>query len=320
MKNIFDILLLLTAVLLPAGLGYLFRATRLFNGYECDALRKFVVRVSVPFLIFKNLYKANINSLSQLFPSAAAFILMTVLFTLSALYLGRRISPDSGKQNAFIFSVFMGNYSFLGWGVIFSFYGEEALTRAVFFTMFFWPVFLLTGFWLVHRRKHPHHEVPGFIPMLLKNALAPVLTSLAGILFNIFHIPVSPVIWDFIDKFSGFTIPMILFTIGLTFQLRLPREKIKVMWRASLFRLLPGMGLGAAALMATRLVFTVDMLTMKVILIESVMPSATMTVFFTEFADIDKELHAGIIALSTLLSLITLPLWYILVEQAFSYF
>ncbi len=318
MKNLYDILILLIAVVLPIGLGYFFRNIKLFDEKESNTLRKFVIRVSVPFLIFKNLYKANIESLAQFFPAATGFILLTLLFTGVSFFLSRRISGELKKQNAFAYSAFIGNYAFLGWGVVYSFYGSDALTRAVFFCICFWPVFLFCGFWMLHRGKGGVTEqMPSFAKVLMKNASVPVLTAAFSIGMNLVKVPVPGILWDFVEKFAGFSIPMILFTIGLNFKMLVPRSKLKVLIGAVLTRLVLGFALGVAVVFLVPLLFKLDPLTRKVILIESIMPTATMTVFFTEYAKIDKELHAGIIAFSTLFSLATIPFWYAVVERFF---
>ncbi|MCP5103354.1 MAG: hypothetical protein GY950_08245 [bacterium] len=320
MSNILNILMLLVAIVLPIVLGYFFRMIKLFDEKEINALRKFVVKVSVPFLIFKNLYKANIESLGQLFPAAAGYLLLTVFFTITGYFVSRWISPAKSKQNAYAFSVFAGNYAFLGWGVVYMFYGDGGLTRAVFFTMFFWPIFLLCGFWMVHREKRgtgASGSVPPFLTVLIQNASVPLITSIVSIGMNMTRVPVPSVVWDFVEKFAAFSIPMILFTIGLNFKLKMPRAKLKVLLAASLHRLVLGFGLGLLTLFIIRLIFNVDLLLQKMLLIESVMPTATMTVFYIEYTDIDKELHAGIIAFSTMLSLLTIPFWYVVVEHYF---
>lgn len=314
MKNITDILMLLLVLVLPMGLGYFFKAVKVFNDNEITTLRKFVVRVCVPFLIFKNLYKANVSVFDQFVPAAAAFFIMTTLFVVSGFWASFKVSTDNAKQNAFAFAVSMGNYAFLGWGVVHSFYGEDAFTRAVFFTLIFWPVFLFWGFWLVHR-KHPENKPESFARMLWRNASVPIISAAVGILMNLWEVPVPGIIGDLIDKFAAFVIPMILFCIGLDFKLKMPGSNLKVVAAASIYRLVGGFAIGLAVLFLTRLVFSVDVLTQKVILIESIMPTATMTVFFVDYTEIDKELLSGTIAISTLLSLVTIPLWYIVVER-----
>ena len=79
-----EILNTMLAILLPIALGYLLKLGRLFQESEIAALRKFVMRVALPFLIFQNLYRADVESLQQALPIVLAFILMTVLYTLAA--------------------------------------------------------------------------------------------------------------------------------------------------------------------------------------------------------------------------------------------
>ncbi len=333
-KNFVDILTLLTTLLLPMAFGYACKFLNIFPGNEAAVLQKFVVKISVPFLIFKNLYQANIRSLGQFFPAASALIMLTVLFGISAYYLSRRFSKDEKEQNSYIFTVFLGNYVFLGWGVIHSFYGEQALTRGVFFTLLSWPALLSTGFWLIHLiNKKKITSSPGidssskaigdpapksgrtFASILLRNAGIPVGTSIFAMGMNLLQVPVQPIIWGFVEKFASFTIPMILFAIGLNFKLKMPKSKLKILLAGSFSRLVLGILPGLVVLTITCLIFPVDLLTRKVILIQSIMPSAAVSVLFAEYTLVDKEIQAGIIAVSTLLSFITIPAWYIILER-----
>ncbi len=312
-----DILLLLLTVALPMVLGYITRRSKLFDETESNTLGKFVIRVSVPFLIFKSLFKADIKSLGQVFPSAAAIFLLTVLYTVGGYYLARYLADEKRVQNAVAFSVFAGNYIFLGWGVLDSFYGEPGLTRGVFFTLLAWPVFLLCGFWLCHLRNRMSSTTGArhsFWRVLLKNALLPFVAAIMGIGFNLIKVPLPEVAWDFISKFAGITIPMILFTIGLNVKIRMPGSHIKIVLAASLYRLVFGGLLGILTVLVIGLIFPMDPLTQKVILLEAIMPAAAMTVFFTQYADIHQELQAAVITISTILSLVTIPLWYLAIE------
>jgi predicted permease len=57
-----------------------------------------------------------------------------------------------------------------------------------------------------------------------------------------------------------------------------------------------------------------DVLSRDVILMQAVMPTATMATFFSEYASMDEKLLSGIIAVSTLLSFVTLPLWVLVIR------
>jgi len=315
MKNFSDILKLLLVLVMPIGLGYFFRLARIFKDHETDVLRKFVIKICVPFLVFKNLYKTEISVLDQFFPSVFAFIVLCIIYIGSAYLLSLIISSGKRLQNTYAFAVSMGNYMFLGWGVVFSFYGEGAFTRSVFFTVFFWPVFLLGGFWLVHRQSISQKHGHSFVSILLRNGAPAFLAALLGIGFNLLHFQFPAPVYDLVDKFALFTIPMILLVIGLNFKLKMRSADFKIIVWASFTRLVGGIIVGVVAWLITRMFFAPDPLTVRVILMESIMPTAAMTVFFLDYTEMDRELLAGVITFSTLLSLVTIPMWYLIIEK-----
>ncbi len=316
MDNFNSLVLAVLPVLLPIGFGYAFRHLNLFSKSETVTLRKFVIRVSVPFIIFKNLYLADIASIKQFLPNGTAFVIMTAIFTLAALTLAGYSSKDPAQQKSFMYSVFVGNYSYLGWGVLFTFYGNQEFTRAVFFTIFFWPMFLFCGFWMMNRKnRHSESDKINFFAILKNNASIPLATAALAIALNLTKIEVPQFGMKFITQFSGITIPMILFTIGLNFKLRIKKEHLKPVILSSATRLGGGIVVGLATLWIVKQLFTVDIATTRVILLESVMPTAAMAPFFGDFTEIDQELIAGIIGFSTLLSLISLPFWFLVLQS-----
>jgi malate permease and related proteins len=311
-----EILNNMLVILLPIALGYLLKLGRLFREDEIAALRKFVMRVALPFLIFQNLYRADVESLNQALPIILAFILLTALYTLAAGLLSPVIAVGEEQKLTFAFSVFAGNYAFLGWGVIVAFFGAQALTRAVFFSMFFWPVFLTCGLFLRRRFENGavHAERPRFLKVLVRHAGVPITAAVSALAMNIGHVRLPATVDHFISQFAGLAIPMILFAIGQNLRLFMPIARLRLVLAASFFRLVGGFALGMAAMAVLSLLFNLDNLSRQVILLQAVMPTATMATFFSEYVRIDEELLSGIIAVSTLLSFFTLPLWVMLIR------
>jgi len=304
------------AIMLPILLGYLLRLGQLFQESEIVALRKFVMRVAVPFLVFQNLYHADVESMQQALPIVLAFVLMTVLYTLAAGLLSPLIADGEKQRLTFAFAVFAGNYAFLGWGVIVSFFGNRALTRAVFFSMLFWPVFLTCGFFLRRRFENgtDNAEKSGFLKILVRHAGVPIATAAAALVLNIGRVRLPETLNSFIGQFAALAIPMILFAIGQNLRLFMPAARLRLVLAASLFRLAGGFALGLAVVAVLRLFFNLDILSRQVILLQAVMPTATMTTFFSEYVALDEELLSGVIAVSTLLSFLTLPLWVMVIR------
>ncbi len=311
-----DLLPTLLAILLPIAFGWLLKKARVFRENEVAALRKFVVRVALPFLIFQNLYRADVESLRQALPVIAGFVFLTALYTAAALLATPLIRADEGQQLTFAFSVFAGNYAFLGWGVIAAFFGAAALTRAVFFSMFFWPVFLVCGF--VLRRRFCHvcalEPTTGFFKVLARNAGVPIGTAAAALALNAAGVVLPRFLNDFVSQFAALAIPLILFAIGQNLVLLMPAERLRLVLTASFFRLVGGFALGLATVAAICLLFEVDDVSRRVILLQAVMPTATMATFFGEYVPLDEKLLSGIIAVSTLLSFVTLPLWVLAIQ------
>lgn len=311
-----DLLRTLLAILLPIAFGWLLKKARVFRDNEVAALRKFVVRVALPFLIFQSLYRADVESLRQALPVIAGFALLTALYTAAALLVAPLLKADDGQKLTFAFAVFAGNYAFLGWGVIAAFFGPAALTRAVFFSMFFWPVFLVCGF--VLRRRFclvcEREPTSGFLKVLARNAGVPIGTAAAALALNISGIGLPGFLNDFVSQFAALAIPLILFAIGQNLVLLMPAARLRLVLAASLFRLAGGFALGLAVVAVICLLFEVDDMSRRVILMQAVMPTATMATFFGEYVPLDEELLSGIIAVSTLLSFVTLPLWVLAIN------
>lgn len=312
LDNIFPLMLQLV---LPMVLGLLSRWLRLLPENASEALRIFVVRICMPFLIFQNLFDARVDSLPQFFPSAGAFILISLLFALTGVWAARLAFAEGKRRNAYFIAVFMGNYGFLGWGVMHSFYGPEAFTRAVFFSLPYWPVFLIVGFAALLRMNHRSAGTsPSMGRMILANGLAPIAAAVLGVAANLGGLSLPGPVAVLIKGFAAMAIPLILFTVGMGLTLRMHSGDWKTLALAAVHRLLFGFLLGWIAWRLVSLVLPVDGLTARVILMEAVMPTAAMSPFFTLYFASDRQLVDGAIAGTTLLSMATLMLWYPLVE------
>ena len=313
-----DILNVIIAIMLPVGLGFLFKILGVFAEHDTEVLRRFVVKVTVPFIVFRNLFTANMESLNQIMPSVTAMALLTLLFSLTAVFFARFTGRGASEKNAYIFSTFVGNYGYLGWGVMFYFYGDSGFSRSVFFTLFFWPIFLLFGFWLIYlRNRRENASRKEIARLLLANASIPIISAVLGLSANLSGISLPALATGFIDKFAGITIPMILFTIGLSFKLKLDVSRLGTVLLSCAHRLILGYALGLATCCIISAVFPMDIITKKVILMEAVMPTAAMAPFFAEHTDLDKHVQAAIITLSTIISMATIPLWYYVTELIF---
>ena len=310
---------LVLAINFPIFLGWIFKQLRLFPDKESAVLRKFVIKVTVPFLIFRNLYNADTKEFSQMLPMITALCLTLAVSAIIVVSLRNLSSSDKTISNSFCIGSFVGNYSYLGWGVLSYFYGETGFTRGVFFSMFFWPAVLSTGFtivWFLSRSSSGNVSKERMIKALTSNAVLPVLSAFLAMAMNFYGVKIPAWLSQSIGSIANITIPAILFTVGLSLSVVLKKGTVRPVILGTFFRTLFGMIVGIAVLSIVSFCFkNVDITTKKVILMESVMPSAALSPFFADFVDSDKEVVSGIVTFSTLFSLVSLPFWYFVIEK-----
>jgi len=303
----------------PIFLGWIFKQLKLFPDKESAVLRKFVIKVTVPFLIFRNLYNADTKEFSQMLPMIASLCLILVFSAIIVVSLRNLSSSDKTISNSFCIGSFVGNYSYLGWGVLSYFYGETGFTRGVFFSMFFWPVVLSVGFtivWFLSKTSSGKASKDKIIHALTSNAIPPVLSAFLAMAMNFYGIKIPEWLAKSIGSIANITIPAILFTVGLSLSVMLKKDTVRPVVLGTFFRTIFGMIIGTAVLSIVSFCFKdIDITTKKVILMESVMPSAALSPFFADFVDSDKEIVSGIVTFSTLFSLVTLPFWYFIIEK-----
>lgn len=303
----------------PIFLGWIFKQLKLFPDNESAVLRKFVIKVTVPFLIFRNLYNADTHEFSQMLPMIMSLCLMLVFSAFIVVSMRNLSSSDKKISNSFCLGSFVGNYSYLGWGVLSYFYGETGFTRGVFFSMFFWPVVLSVGFtivWFLSKTSSGKASKNKIIHALTSNAIPPVLSAFLAMAMNFYGIKIPEWLAKSIGSIANITIPAILFTVGLSLSVMLKKDTVRPVVLGTFFRTIFGMIIGTVVLSIVSFCFKdIDITTKKVILMESVMPSAALSPFFADFVDSDKEVVSGIVTFSTLFSLVTLPFWYFMIEK-----
>ncbi|MBO4699693.1 AEC family transporter [bacterium] len=310
---------LVLSINFPIFLGWIFKQLRLFPENESGVLKKFVIKVTVPFLIFRNLYKAGTKEFGQLLPMVMSLCLILIFSAILVVSLRSLSSHDKKVSNSFCVGSFVGNYSYLGWGVLSYFYGENGFTRGVFFSMFFWPAVLSTGFtmaWFLSRDSSGKSPKEKMLHALASNAVPPVLSAALAMALNFYGVKLPDWLFRSISSIANITIPAILFTVGLSLSVMLKKGTVRPVVFGTLFRTVFGMAVGIAVMLTVSLCFkNVDITTKKVILMEAVMPSAATSPFFADFVDSDKEIVSGIVTFSTLFSLVTLPFWYFMIEK-----
>ena len=295
-------------VLIPILLGLGFRLAGVFGDEEGAVIRRYVVRVCVPLLVFFSMYESEPETVSALPAMMAAFVLVSV----ALFFVGWACSlwvSDPAERTAVHACAMLGNYGWLGFGVCQVLLGDPGFRRAVFFIVLWWPVFYGLGIpiGLIHLRGG-RGRVP--VKRALKVALPVIGMLVLGLVLNFAEVGLPSLLENTLRPFADMTVALILFSVGLILDVTKIHRAILPALLVSVVALVvaPVIGWGVAALLAGG-----DAVSYRTIIMEAAMPVATMTPVLAESYEMDLDLVTTCIIVSTLLSMVSIPLVAMLV-------
>lgn len=291
----------LIKLFLPILLGYLLVKINYLPKDISKHLKLFVVRVTVPPLVFKAMYTTDLKTLKQIVPVASSYVTITVLLIVISFFLLFFIK-DKKKKAAYMITIVWGNYGYMGWAVLKEALGDGGFRRGVFFTTLWWPVLYLGAF-LVSKITGNSSKLN--IKSYVLNMAVPFISLSLGIILNVLKVPIAEPILHTLTKLGDMTVTIILFSVGLTISFRNSLSNFKDSLIPVLLR--PTLGFIAGAI-AVRVIGVSDPLSIKAITIESVMPVAVFAVVIGDMLGLDEKLLSSILILSTILSLLIIPL------------
>jgi predicted permease len=136
----------------------------------------------------------------------------------------------------------------------------------------------------------------------------PMIAAIAGLLVNLSGLTIPSVIITAVHSAGQVVAPLMLFSIGLA--LRAPNTRALYALAPSLIIKLvaaPLLGVALTALTLATAASDADADVLRAIRLESAMPTMVLTMVFAERYGLDEELLAQAILISTVLSMLTLP-------------
>lgn len=284
---------IIAPVLICAAIGFAW--ARMGRPYNTEMVTHLVSAVGVPCLVFTTLVNVDID-LDALGLMAGATIAALVIMALIGLVI---LKVWGQSVRAFLPAMIFPNTGNMGLPLALLAFGDEGMALAVaYFTVCI--IFQFTvGVAISSGVTSPV-------------ALMRVPTIYAMILALVFKMTETPVpLWagNTIEILSGFTIPLMLITLGISLQ----QLKIGAMGKSlalALMRLLMGFCVGLALAEA----FGFEGAMKGVLILQSTLPVAVFNYLFAARYETEPETVAGSVVLSTVISFATLPalMWFVL--------
>ncbi|MBE6485894.1 MAG: AEC family transporter [Methanosphaera stadtmanae] len=278
-------------------IGIMLRKTNVLSENHSSLLSKIVINISLPALIFNNISTANISGemiYLPLFGFGISFICMLIAFIYSRIR-----SYSKVKTWTIILLLSLMNTAFIGYPIVLGVFGNEGFLNAIFFDMALALMFVFFGVILSTLFGGNKKEV-------LKNGLTfvPLWAVFLGLLFNIFNIPLGYVLENSLTYLGNSAIPLIMLSLGLTINFKDFKSYLSDTIFISIVRLL----IAPILLYILLLHFGFDGLILQVSVLEAAMPTAMNTLVLAITYDLDVDLVSSVIFVTTILSVLTLPL------------
>lgn len=287
MNLILTVLQIVAPVGILAGVGFVW--VKAGFEYRMEFVSRLAMTLATPCLIFTALMKTEIDRgalADLLFAAITAYALMTVVFWGLTRLLGL-------ERRTYLSPLIFGNTGNLGLPLAMFAFGQAGLGYAVviFAVAGIWG--FTFGVWLVSQGGSPLR--------VLKEPL--VAGTLLGALFlwQGWHTPVW--LTNSLELIGQMAIPLMLITLGVAVARLTPGRLRQAIW-LSLLRVALCLAIGVAVGQA----FALEPVALAVLVLQVSTPVAVTTYMLASKYGADADAVAGMVIVSTVLSVVTLPL------------
>ena len=295
-------------IFLLIALGTILRHARVFPDTFFKGLNRLVFWIALPALLVNRIGSAEIE-----IKPVAQIVLLLTLATLAGLALAwglaRWMKLPTQKRGSFIQGSFRSNGAFIGLPVIIYTLGDLDPRAEMLGTVVLAPLVILFNALsvsvLLHhgiRKSSTAQSVLAFAAQLVKNPL--VVACAIGIGINLSGLPLPLFLVRPLDALGNAALPLILLSIGSSLGFERLHGAASPSLIASLIKVvaIPAIGFLLAGLL------NLDTTERMVAILYLAAPAAGMSYVMAEVMGNDATLAGRIVALSTLLSAITLPI------------
>lgn len=273
------------------------------------AISAVVMNILLPALTFKVLYNAPLSHdiwqvpVTALVSCVVSVILAVVVYQ---VIIPKMIALPMQSRGAMILAAGWGNVTYLGIPIVTALVGEEFQRVPIYFdllslTPLLWSlgVVIATRYGTATNHVHPFtHSIQTLV------RLPPIYAAILGLACNALHIPIPEFIVKACSTAAVAVAPLMIISVGIALRWTSLQKTIQALPAVVLkLAVVPIV----AILITQQLGITGGVYTATIA--ESAMPTMVLTMVVSEQFGLDSELLAQAIAISTVLSFITIPLW-----------
>lgn len=279
-------------------IGYLVKKARFVTVDFQKKLSSFILDVTMPLLIISSASGADSREAGSRVPLTFLIaVLVFIILPFVGELLTRLLRVSKDERRVYKFMTIFSNLSFMGFPVIASIYGTDAVIYAVIFNLVFNLVQFTYGV-MLFKGDRPSFSLRVFLTPV-------IISSVLGIIIFIIGFQIRGPLAAAFQSVGGITTPMAMLVIGFSLA-DIPLKDSFSDVRLYLFTVMKQILLPVAAYFLLN-VFIQDELILGISVIIIAMPVATMAVILANQYDRQVSLATRGVFLTTLASVATIP-------------
>ena len=294
----------MTILFLILALGYFIFKIKLVDDNFTKKFSALVIKVTMPAMVLSSVLDlTERQSLRDVLTSfGIAVALFAIVMPIVGFFLAKLFRVKRNSTGLYIFMATFSNVGFMGFPVISALAGEVGLFYAAINNLVFNITVFTLGVWLVNRDKGGENSA-----FDIKLLLSPgVIVSLLAIVVYFMNIKFPALLCDTIRSVGSITSPSAMLIIGCT----LAKMDIKTVfsdWKLYPWILIKQIVIPILLWIPLAMIIKNEILLTVTFILFS-MPVANNAVLFANTYDGDAELAARSVFLTTLFSLLTVPI------------
>lgn len=293
------------------GVGIICRKTKMMNDAVSKGMSAIVVNIASPaFILSAGINQETYIGPDMLITCAIVTVVIYAELIIIAIFLPKLLRVDAKHVGTYRVMTIFSNIGFMGFPIILATYGETGLLYAAFFQFPFNLLIYTYGISVMQGDSKSEEGLNIQWKKIFNVGVIAVFVSVALFLFRV-RVPAS--IESVIDSLSGLTVPMSMMVIGYS----LAGMKLKELFskkRLLVFALIKLIIIPVVTIFWLHF-FITDKILLGVCFVMVATPVGSMTAMLAEAYDGDKETASMGVALTTLLSVFTIPLCGLFVQS-----
>jgi Predicted permeases len=280
--------------------GYFLEKSRLFHPVFKNDLNIFVLNVTLPCLILSSVFNSTNGSIN-IHELVISVLILVILLPVAAFLCVKVIPMFKSDKGLYLFMMMYPNVGFIGFPLIKAVFGAESLMNITFINLAFNLSLFTIGILAIGYQADIREK------FTWKKLLTPgVIASVAAIFVYAFHIMIPDIICEPITLIGNMTTSLAMLIIG-AIAANYSLKEIFCDWKTYLFVAISDVCIPLAFFPLVKLVIA-DTEIQGITMIILAMPIANGAALFAKKYHCNECLGARTICISTLLSVITIPL------------